>query len=390
MAVYGGSYQMSLGHEIEFPKLNSKDHERIRQALSNRGFVGHSIPHRNTAIDFSDLEFPPMTSFMGFVLGGATKFDRAKFPVSIAFFNETIFAGNISFDEAEFCGDFVALKSEFAGSISFNRAKFYRSAAFSGCKFMANVEFEEAQFLGDTYFNGITFGREARFGNTTFEQEADFSATEFKGATYFLRTKFKTRIPRFFEATLHEYTEWYDSEWPKVPDNADDARDQVQRYQRLIRLMNGTEKFNDQHFFFRKELNAQRRAEGWSVAAAMNFAYRLVCEYGYGLSRIVFIWLAHILLGTLALWGVKVINASESAFPWHEAYSAIGDLPDALAISFANAHALLNLSGRFLQDAEKQWEGVALFSVIGIAQTVSGVIILFFLLLTIRNRFRMR
>ncbi len=390
VAVYGGSYELTMGHEIEFPKLNSDDHQKIRQALDSRGFSGHPIPHRNSSIDFADVEFPAMTSFMGFVIGGETRFDRAKFPDAIAFFNEVIFAGNISFDAAEFYGDFVAMKSEFPGSISFRGATFSRTTTFSGCKFMTNVRFENAQFIGDAYFNSCTFRHGARFGDAAFEQGADFGSTEFQGATHFLRTKFKTLIPGFFEATLHEYTEWHGSEWPQVPINPDDARDQVQRYQRLTRLMNGHEKSNDQHFFFRKELRAQRRADRWSIAGAMNSFYGLVCEYGYGLSRIATIWLVHIMLAAVALWGIRVLDASEHMFPWREAYSSIGDFPDALAISFANAHALLNLSGRFLKDTEKGWEGVALFNVIGITQTVLGVIILFFLILTIRNRFRMR
>ena len=29
VAVYGGSYEMTMGHEIEFPKLTSDDHQKI-------------------------------------------------------------------------------------------------------------------------------------------------------------------------------------------------------------------------------------------------------------------------------------------------------------------------------------------------------------------------
>ena len=152
VAVYGGSYELTMGREIEFPTLNSDDHQKIRQALDSRGFSGHPIPHRNSAIDFTDVEFPGMTSFMGFVIGGETRFDRATFPDAIAFFSEVTFAGNISFDDAEFSGDFWASKSEFAGSISFSGATFSRSAAFAGCKFLTNVGFENSQYMGDAYF----------------------------------------------------------------------------------------------------------------------------------------------------------------------------------------------------------------------------------------------
>ena len=266
---------LTIGDEIEFPKLTSDDYQKIRQALDSRGFSGHPIPQSNSPIDFADVEFPGMTSFMGFVIGGETRFDRAKFPDAIAFFNEVIFAGNISFDDAEFYGDFVAIKSEFKSFISFSGATFCRSAAFAGCKFLSdmwgsktpnswgthilagckfrtNVRFENAHFMGDAYFNSCTFRLEARFSNAAFEQEADFDSAEFQGPTHFLRTKFKTRIPGFFEATLHEYTEWHGSAWPQVPINPDDARDQVQRYQRLTRLMNGQREIQRPALFLQK------------------------------------------------------------------------------------------------------------------------------------------
>ena len=49
------------------------------------------------------------------------------------------------------------------------------------------------------------------------------------------------------------------------------------------------------------------------------------------------------------------------------------------------------LNRNFLEKAIKSWsEDLLLFNIIGSVQTVVGVILLFFLLLTIRNRFRMR
>ena len=47
----------------------------------------------------------------------------------------------------------------------------------------------------------------------------------------------------------------------------------------------------------------------------------------------------------------------------------------------------LGLNRSFFEDALKDWPW---YGVVGPVQTVLGVIILFFLLLTIRNRFRMR
>ena len=68
----------------------------------------------------------------------------------------------------------------------------------------------------------------------------------------------------------------------------------------------------------------------------------------------------------------------------------VNDLPDAFKISFGNAHGLLELNQNVFQDTVKAWEKNPGFDVIAAIQLVLGVIILFFLLLTIRNRFRMR
>ena len=141
VAVCGGSYERALGHEIEFPKLTAEDHQKIRQALDSRGFAGHPILHPNSPIDFADVEFPAWTSFMGFVIGGAATFDRARFPDTTAFFNEVTFAGHISFDEAEFLGDFAAMRSEFVVTITFSGATFSRLAAFLGCTVLTDAGF---------------------------------------------------------------------------------------------------------------------------------------------------------------------------------------------------------------------------------------------------------
>ena len=197
------------------------------------------------------------------------------------------------------------MKSETAGLFSFSGAKFHGLAIFSQCKFLTAAKFEDAHFLGDALFNGSTFAIQTNFSRAVFSGGVDFRSVIFEGPTDFQHTKFQAQVPIFFEATLHEYTQWHGSEWPDVSGAGDDARDQVQRYQRLSRLMGGLEKYDDQHFFFRRELRALRRAEGWTIVGTMNLAYELTCDYGYGLLRILSIWITHIVLGAVALWGVQ-------------------------------------------------------------------------------------
>ena len=390
VAVYGGSYQMTLKREIPFPTLTPDDHNAIRQALDSRGFSGIPVPRRDEAIDFCGVVFPQFTSFMGFVFGGETKFDRAIFPGGIHLFNEITYAGNVTFDDCQFLGELASMKSETAGLFSFSGAKFHGLAIFSQCKFLTAAKFEDAHFLGDALFNGSTFAIQTNFSRAVFSGGVDFRSVIFEGPTDFQHTKFQAQVPSFFEATLHEYTQWHGSEWPDVSGAGDDARDQVQRYQRLSRLMGGLEKYDDQHFFFRRELRALRRAEGWTIVGTMNLAYELICDYGYGLLRILSIWITHIVLGAVALWGSKIAHASAGGFQLRTALDMINDLPDAFKISFGNAHGLLELNQNVFQDTVKAWEKNPGFDVIAAIQLVLGVIILFFLLLTIRNRFRMR
>ena len=139
-----------------------------------------------------------------------------------------------------------------------------------------------------------------------------------------------------------------------------------------------------------KELNARRRVERWNVVGLMNFAYAAICDYGFGLGRVVAIWSVHILLGAAALFASKIAQSTEGEAGARGVSGVLCDALLALFLSFGNAHGFLDLNRKFLGDALKEWENGPWFEGVGALQTVFGVIILFFLILTIRNRFRMR
>lgn len=390
VATYGGMVENALGHDISFPQLSPSDHSRIRQALNSRGFSGKSIPHVNSPIDFSSIEFSQFISFNGFVFGGATMFDNANFSGGILTLQSTIFAGNVSFDGATFDADTILFEAEFAGSASFDRTRFSRRVYFSSAKFAKETRFTNTAFHDDVYFNSAKFEGETYFNNAILAQNADFQKAEFTNPTHFQEAEFRTAVPAFFEARLYEYTDWHNTRWPSVPNDADQARRQVQYYQRLALLMKQLDKPDDRHFFFRKELQARRRAESWKISAIMNWLYEVACGYSSDLTRIVLFWFGHIVVGGALLWTAKVLDSLRDGFSASEAHELISELPQALAISLSNAHGLLGLSRSFMKDTVELWSDVPLFNVLGSVQTVLGVILLFFLLLTIRNRFRMR
>lgn len=219
----------------------------------------------------SNIEFSKLISFNGFVFGGEVKFENSEFSQGIPMFQKTIFAGNSSFDDAAFNNDVIFFEAEFAGSASFERTDFLGRVYFSYSKFSRNTHFTNARFESSAYFNSTEFLGETYFRNASFANESDFQKAKFTKPTHFEGVHFKQVVPAFFEASLYEYTDWHSSKWPEVPKDGADARKQGQYYQRLSLLMNQLQKPGDQHFFFRKEMRAQRRIERWNIVNTMNW-----------------------------------------------------------------------------------------------------------------------
>ena len=327
-------------------QLTEQDLQKIADVLERRGFgLGRSIPSYSVPTDFSNLTFQGETWFTGFLFLGKTNFDNARFESPVVF-SDACFEGVTSFAGAKFDGD----------------------ARFERCTFADAVMFRDTEFHGMVNFNRV----------------------DIQGSCVFQHANFNETVPGFFGATLPEYTIWHGAEWSKVPTGANQALYQMQAYQRLARMMNGLEKFDDQRMFVRQEMRVRRRVDGWFPVGLMNLAYELICDYGFDLRRAVVLWLAHILSGAAALCLSKFVESMNQGSEWGAMRESFSEFHTACLLSFGNAHGLLDLNDNFFGGAQKLWKDVPWFEGIGAAQTILGVIILFFLLVTIRNRFRMR
>ena len=386
---HGVMVQSRDGQGVNLPVLEAEDYETILQALGDRGFQGVELPDVFDQIDFSNVDFPDLTWFEGFVFVGPTSFDGAKFAGTNVGFRDAIFATEATFVDAEFCGQFFGIGINFAGTAHFNNANFRGPATFGHSVFGADAEFNGASFLAGTRFNSCRFTYDVRYVNTVFEDRVDFRSARFEGQTHFEEANFKRLVPEFYEASLYEYTEWHDAKWPEKPKGIDQALDHINGYQRLARLMNELGKFDDQRLFVRKEMRVRRQLEWKTLVGWMNFAYWLFCDYGHGLVRVALWWSGHIFGGGALLYAFKIISIAQGAKSQPNG-NPFSDLGNAILLSFGNAHGFLDLNRRFFEDTGKAWEEVPCFEGIGATQTVLGVVFLFFLLLTIRNRFRMR
>ena len=341
IATYGGMVESRLGYHLDLPKLTDSDNQKIRTALNTRGFAGVPIPKVNTPIDFSNTVFARYTAFLGFVFGGEVRFENVKFLDGPLMLQDVTFAGNANFDGAIFYTETVSMKTTFAGSVSFKNTEFLHDVYLSGARFLSETKFVNTRFSSAVHFNAAEFEHGADFTNSVFEGNLDFESAEFKGPTRFDEASFETKVPSFFEATLHEYTDWHNTRWPGVPNDTNEAREQLQRYQRRALLMNKLEKPDDRHTFFRKEMRARRRAERPSIASVMNWLYEFICDYGHGLARIFSFWFGQVVAGALVMWATNVFRSSQSKLSDQGASEIIGDFFEALAISFSNSHVFL-------------------------------------------------
>ena len=375
--------------EGESPLLTREDVEVIREALFRRGHSFEQIPPSHELIDFSQIAFPTRTNFEGFVFGGRVTFEGARFDGPTHNFRGAAFLEDGTFESAEFCGDFDGVAIRSVGSLRFNGAKFHGNASFDGSRFQGLAVFEGTRFLGTATFEHCRFTAAANFLDTEFQSLVSFIQAHFQTAAFFQRATFNGSVPAFLEANLSEYTEWHVATWPKTPKNIDQALDHIQAYQRLARMMNGLEKSDDQRMFIRREMRVRRQVDDWFPVGIMNHAYELVCDYGFGLGRILAIWAGHIAGGAALLFVPKLIDTLQDGAEsgWQDAQASILDFLLVLVLSFTNAHGPLGLYRTFFQETLQDWPWLIW---IGPVQTVLGVIILFFLLLTIRNRFRMR
>ena len=380
--------ETAFGQIIGLPEWTETHDSRMLEALHERGLGGVRVPDANGIVDFSFIHFSDDTSFEGFVFVGPTTFRGAKFGGQSHNFNNTVFFEPTTFKDAEFLGEFAGSDMKVNGILCFDEATFHLNAQFDGSRFGNVSLFNSTTFEGDAAFQRCKFADAVMIRDAEFHAMANFNEVEIQGSCVFQHAKFNDTVPGFFGATLPECPIWYGAKWPNVPTDANQALYQMQAYQRLVRMMNGLEKFDDQHMFVRQEMRVRRRTENRSVGF-MNHAYELICDYGFGLGRILAIWAGHIVAGAALLFMPKLTTTlRDGAEPgWQGAKESMIDFVLALVLSFTNAHGPLGLYRTYFQEELQDWPWLIW---IGPVQTVLGVIILFFLLLTIRNRFRMR
>ena len=398
-----------------WPELTDDEREEL-DALAEQ-YGGHpELLHEY--MNFAGCIFPDKCDLSGLILIDAD-FSNAKFTKSVTLSNETNFYG-----QARFCGTYFGrglhssktcfhadvslsrstfenrstfLGTEFRGGASFNGAVFRMNPMFNDSKFDARffsggamplilADFRNAKFPDGASFRNVRFGSDEISCTRTSSPArcADFTDAEFGAATTFRQSVFVS-APAFFNTTLHEDTEFRDVDWSQAETNNLWADYTVRAWERLELMMSRLEKPLDRHKFFRLKMRARRRSERFFLRT-LNWLFEKTSDYGWGVGRAFACWLGHWLIASSLLFA----NSSAAAAgpeQWRLAWAALGT-------GFANAHAFLFLTadGGHLDAQRKlleQHDSYGILAPLGTAQALLGPILLFFLLLTLRNRFRL-
>ena len=398
-----------------WPELTAEEKVAIEALARKHG--GHPGFKQLYYMNLGDRFFIEKIDFSGLIFVNAN-FGQARFQNGLSF-DKTRFYGHSSFDGAIFFTSVHFYRAYFDAPVSFNHSHFMSGAIFIGVVFAGGASFEHVVFKGlamfndsqfeERYFSGggapeiLTDFTNAKFKNravfrkvlfghsdktylrrTWPRRRVDFSGVEFAAATNFRNAIFGG-VPAFFNATLHEATDFGGIDWTKAENSHDSVEYAIRAWERLELTMSRLEKPLDRHQFFRLKMRARRRKDNLFLFV-MNWLFEKTADYGWGVERAFAWWFVHWTVSGVVLFA-NTVSIATTTVCWELLLAA-------LATGFANAHAFLFLrsnsryldAGRKLLEENDEW---GLLNVTGIVEAFLGPVLLFLLLLTIRNRFRL-
>lgn len=388
-------------------------------------FSGHSVSFKNARLGNGDVIFI-QTDF-----GDAdVSFERLRFGAGDVVFSRAVFSGEyVSFVEAVFGdGDVSFVKAEFNGDkVDFSNAEFG-----SG-----NVSFRSTVFHGrSVLFNGVDFG----------DGTIDFTRAEIERGHLRLNelhirgslrcSRMKVRVADFSSTAVDGLADWSDARFYSIPDFTQMVMQRIPEVARIdvprptmTRLPNkrlkGQRKSEDLTLFSRaaiiKDVYRLRKLKAMAIAANDHekdgefFAYEMMAKRGVEHTtfwQLLFntIYWKVSFYGQSYLYPLGWLGASFATFA--AIYSLMAALPiggwQSLAFgitySFKNSLPFLGTLMRSvpspeghvswfalqLQAIKDTQPGPDLFTVLGTGQAMLSLFFFFFLLLGLRNKFRLK
>jgi hypothetical protein len=396
--------------------------------------------HEAATADFAGHKFTEDADFKGFLFPSDARFNEAAFSGGVGFDHAT-FSGRTRFDNATFSGEAWFDMATFSGDARFDNATFSDEAGFERATFSDEAGFYDAIFSGETWFDNATFSGDAWFNNATFKGRTTFDAAKFEdeakfnamrgGAGFSLAAVRFRAVPIFIEANFNEAPRLDNLHIEPIYKG---NLDLPARWRALKRLAVQSLDHEQALLFFKGELQSRRWAERifrlgvyWPNPAHFpNLAYPVFSDYGRSVLRPLAWWLAGgVLFGFLYLgqfptlsekpyWGIPwAAQEVRPALPGERSCVARLNSPMSAAFELSLRKAMplfvldstenLNriyaclygvhekavttagpLPPAFLSNIPK----IVIF--MGLAQQFISAVLIFLVLLALRNRFRIK
>ncbi len=387
-------------------------------AFNNSKFSDHSSDETNKGMDFAEAAFFGKVRFYDCQFSGVTNFNNTEFHKAV-YFNNSKF-GDLGTNLGTEVRECTFTKSKFMGIANFNNTEFNTVTSFEECQFNQNADFSNSvfgenslninavssfakstfkgdaifrntNFKGDSNFKRAIFSGKANFKSSKFQFDVDFDKAKFDDTTNFRQAIF-SRPPRFYETEFHPDLDFVNVDWKgtersyhDTSNNFFDIHDAIRIWDRLALVMGKFERLSEKQQFYKLKMRAIRKRDGNTLLTFLNWLFEKI-DYGWSVKKAAGYWFLHILLGGVLLF----IPGCFTEFSFLIFLKC-------MFTSFANAHAFLGLTAvevGFLFEVKESIKHAYVtekgyFNSVGAIQTILGPILLFFVLLSLRNRFRL-
>jgi hypothetical protein len=414
-------------------------HRAEMKTRNDDDFTYPGFPDFESEIQCSEIQFCNILVLERYIFTQPANFNPATFTRNAnfsratftqhAYFTSATFTRDANFSRATFTQDANFNSATFTQDADFTYATFTQNAYFSRATiFTQNADFTYATFTQDAFFLSATFMQDADFSfatftqaayffSATFTQTADFYSATFDGPAKFLAARFGVRdateicVPFFTEAAFARLVSFRDAKfvthypvlegtefretvvvtaksthWPKAGqpllDQAAEGAKQVPTKEvakescATLRHALGKQGMpEEEHFFFTREMHHAGQIGSWF----QRLPYRLfgwVSGYGGSIERpaLGLIWLF------LAPLGVYLAALGPTS---------LATFGKAMALSFASIFKFLGFQRTYFGTVGYQNVDI-IVQMLTATQTVLSFILLFFLGLGLRTRFRLR
>lgn len=323
-----------------------------------------SFPEPGRHVDCSNIYFSKNLHMNGFYFPSVTSFDKSHF------------SGLVCFDQSLHKKPAMLSNLHFAQTASFSEACF-DYVTFAGTHFHDSAYFNKVEFCNTVDFSRSYFKSRVTFRASKFKSYSFFSLCNFDWTTDFRMTCFALQSPDFTQTQFHQKTTFTEDPayWPTA--NRENAKRGIDSYAILQRFAAESRKSELERFFLRQEWASKEALSQSTIDRRTSQAFGFFADYGNSFAWPAF-WLAVVWGSCWGIIGSFLRYGNHSPNP----------IGDGAMIALGNTLPFINISEKMHQDFYKQFPWW--LDLLSAAQSILGIILIFFIGLGLRNRFRLK